>query len=529
MQIKNFSIEKRDTIKLTFFISFSVILGRILSMPSGIITAKVLGPSLLGVLAVVNLLTQYAGYTHLGLLQSIPRNVPIAYGRGDLEDVRSTVNTVFTVYFFAGLLSLFVLWILYFSGVRFKGMLDFVLLVIVTLLIVANYANSFLRTYIKGEGKFLLIGKSELIQKMIVPALTIPAVIFYKLKGILFATLVCDAIIIAYYLVSLKRPKFHFYFNLKKTLQLWKIGFIIFVNNISESLFWGVGLLILSAMMSSRHVGLYSFALASLRIVEGFVEGINMTIHRKMMIDGGKYGTQERSHFRKYTEGILASYLLLNSLIIGSAVLFYIVTIKVILTEYIASIPAMIVLAVGYIIYTSRIILTVYLNITEQLQKRLVIILAALGLNAFMAYVFINFGLGIVGVASACSFNFILIAVSILGLSLKQIYGSLRFALLYTARIIWISAVQTGVLYLFYKWTIFDYSAVANFWHKILLGLIELALKGGLFGLICIGLYFFFFRHFDLYRELKPIVHYVWFSVAKKLKIGKKSAWEYKT
>lgn len=526
MKTQKFSAEKKDTIKLTFLISFSVILGRILSIPSGIVTAKFLGPSLLGVLAVVNLLTQYAGYTHLGLLQSIQRNVPIAYGRGDVADARLTVNTVFTGYFFAGLVSITALWTLYFAGVRFNGTLDFFLLVVVTLLIVANYSNSFLRTYVKGEGTFLLIGKSEIFQKVLVPVITIPAVIYFKLKGALFAAIVCEAVVILYYLISLRWPKLKFSFNWKKAIELWRIGFIIFVNNISESLFWGVGLLVLSALLSSREVGLYSFALGSLRVVEGFVEGINMTIYRKMMLDGGKYGTAEKSIFRKYTEGLLASYLLLNSFIIGSSVLFYVVTIKIVLREYAASIPAMIVLAVGYIVYTSRIILTVYLNVTDQLQKRLVIILAALGLNAAMVFASLKLGLGIVGVAASCSFNFILIAVWILGLALRQIHGSVKFAVLYAARILGISALQAGTLYLLSRWVLFAYADGLSIWTKILFGAAELAVKGGLFGLLCVGAFFFFFKHFDLYGEMKPIIQFIWHSVFKKLRSGAKPAAE---
>lgn len=91
-QANSISTQKKDTIKLTGIMSFSAIIGRILSIPSEIITAKVLGPFLLGVLAIINLIKEYAGYTHLGLLKSLPIEVPIAYGKGDKKEAKKITD-----------------------------------------------------------------------------------------------------------------------------------------------------------------------------------------------------------------------------------------------------------------------------------------------------------------------------------------------------------------------------------------------------------------------------------------------------
>jgi len=48
------------------------------------------------------------------------------------------------------------LWILFISGVTFKGVLDFPVLILISLILIANRVISFLKSYIKAEGKFMI-------------------------------------------------------------------------------------------------------------------------------------------------------------------------------------------------------------------------------------------------------------------------------------------------------------------------------------------------------------------------------------
>ena len=526
MHLNSLSTEKKDTIKLTGFMSFSTIIGKIISFPSAIVIAKFLGPSLLGVLAIIKLIHQYAGYTHLGLLQCLPRDVPIAYGKGDEKEARAIKDIVFTGSFVAGAISLLILWILFISGVTFKGTLDAQVLILLSLILIGDRANSFLRSYTKAEGNFMIIARLEFILKFITPALTIPGVIFLKIKGVLLAMLLVDMISVGYYIICLKRPKFNIYINLRKTLSLLRTGFMIFINNISDSIFWSVGLMILAAMLTTRDVGLYSIALAAMMIVEPFTQAVNMTVYRKIMLDGGKYGTDSPKHFRKYTEGLLVIYIMLTSLILGLFILLYMLVVRTILTEYIDSLPIMIILAFGYMVYTSRIFLSFYLNVTNQLQKRLVIIMIGLGLNALLAYVLIINGYGIRGVAFACSFSFIFISSSIIIVSFKQIYGTIKSASSFLIKISSISAILTGIMIAFYKWNVFDYDYLTVIYSRVLWGTADLTVKGLLFSIVCVGIYFLFFKKYQLYKELKPIISYVWLSFTNRLKRDQKTAYE---
>lgn len=518
LRSNSISDQKKETIKLTGIMSFSTVIGKIFSIPSSIVTAKFLGPSLLGVLAIINLIKQYAGYTHLGLLQSLPRDVPIAYGKGDKKEARRITDTVYTGFFAASALSLLVLWILFVSGVTFKGVLNIQILILMSFILIVNRINSFLRAYVKAEGQFMIIGKLDFILKFSSP-LTIPAVILLRLNGILLVMLISEGVAVGYYLIRLKKPKFHFLINIKKTLSLLKTGFMVFINGISDSIFWSIDLIVLTAMMTTREVGLYSISLAAIRIVEPFSQAINMTVYRKIMIEGGKFGTASKQHFRKYTEGLFVGYLMLNSLILGLGILLYMLAIKIILTKYTESIPVMIILVFGFMIYTSRIFPSYYLNVTDQLNKRLIIIITGMGINIVLDYLLIINGYGIRGVAFACSFSFLFISVMIIGISFKQIYGEIRYAISFLFKICLISAILTGIIVAFNKLNVFNYTYLSSIYTKLLWGTADFLIKGLIFALICVGIYFLFFKQYQLNKELKPIMFYVWHSLANKLKI----------
>jgi len=298
---------------------------------------------------------------------------------------------------------------------------------------------------------------------------------------------------------------------------------MIFINKIADSIFWSIDLMILAIMTTTRDVGVYSFALVALKIVEPFSGGISMTIYRKIMIDGGKYGTNSRKHFRKYTESPFICYLMLNSLVLGFGILVYMVAIRIILTQYSESLLLLIILGFGYMVYASRMFLIYYLNVTNQLNKSVKIILVGAGLNALLDYFLIVNGYGIKGVAFACTFSFLFISTMIICITFKQIYGTLKSAFSFLFKICSISAILTLIIIAFYKWNVFNYAHPPSIYTKLFLGISDLIVKGLLFSIICISIYFFFFKQYQLNKELKPIISYIWYSFTSRLRMGRKT------
>lgn len=92
-----------------------------------------------------------------------------------------------------------------------------------------------------------------------------------------------------YYIVCLRKQKLYFRIKIKKTFQLFKTGFMIFINKISESILWSFDLIILTAMTATRSVGLYSMALNAIGTTEPFSQGIRIGLKSKRItVIGGK-------------------------------------------------------------------------------------------------------------------------------------------------------------------------------------------------------------------------------------------------
>ena len=127
------SKNKKQALRLSAITTGSSILSRIVSFPVVIIVAHTLGPALLGGLKIFNLINTYAGYNHLGLLQALTRQVPIALGKKDDLDAKLIQDTVFSVNFLVTFFSIALLWLLFWTGTDFKGLLNPFRLIILTI------------------------------------------------------------------------------------------------------------------------------------------------------------------------------------------------------------------------------------------------------------------------------------------------------------------------------------------------------------------------------------------------------------
>ena len=74
------------------------IINKLLTIPINIFVASTLGPLGFGILAIVHLILQYLSYLNLGMLANLKREIPIAYGKNDFEEVKTVYQTIFTNY-----------------------------------------------------------------------------------------------------------------------------------------------------------------------------------------------------------------------------------------------------------------------------------------------------------------------------------------------------------------------------------------------------------------------------------------------
>jgi len=499
------SSEKKETIKVSSLMVAASVFGKAISVPSNFIVAGLLGPSLLGNIAIINLIVQWSGYTQLGFLTGLWRNVPLAYGRGDPEEARRLSDVTFSIYTILSGLTVVIFLAVFAMRPRFVGFMDWRLASLVGAIIFVGKANSFLRTYVTAEGKFMVLARLEFIAQLVVPSIILGLVLAYGFNGWVVALLLSHLLPGVLCYVWLGRPRFRFKLDFPKIRELMSVGSVLYVNNVMEGLFMSIGTIVTASMMSPDAVGLYAFAAV---VAAGsnvpFSDGFVIIMRRKMLVEVGQFGSETKTHFRKYLEKYYVLYSLMMSFFIGNLIILYFHVVNWYLPKFKESLVVLLVLFAGYMVYGSRVILLNYLNATSQLSKRSAALVAGLLVNATLSYTFVSMGYGILGVAAACSVSFVVISVGLIFTVYGQVIGQPRYTWMFLARLFLVSAILTTILVLFYYWTVVGVD-VAGGWVPQVRAAIETILRGIAFSTACLGVHLILFPKFGVWDELKDV------------------------
>lgn len=515
------SQRKVATIRLATAQSFAGVLGRLLSVPVGILVATLLGPFQLGLLAILRLIQQYVGYAHMGLLTILPRNVPMAYGRGDHREARFITNVVFSGFAVASAAALAILWLLFLAGVTFSGVLTVTRLSLLTCILASNAALAFLRDYAKGEGQLMAIAQSDMVTAVVLPILTVPAVYWFAIEGALMAMCANNLTTLIYFVRLLGYPGFTFVAEPAKTFELLRLGVLVFANKMGDNLFWGLDLVVIGWLMTPREVGIYSLALTAITMVHPFLAGFNHTAYRRIMEETGEKGAQDRSIYKKYAgSAYFVSYLLLNSIMLGLAALGLLTVVRVALPEYAETSPILVILTFGYTIFGSMVFMRYYLDATGQLQRRLGLVFGAVMANVAFDYLAIKMGFGLQGVAWACTASFFLSAGFILVFCFGQIYGHWSAGVRFLLQLTVVSVLCVLFLIVCSRWVLFPAPAGAALGVVLLMAGLDLFVKAVAFMAWCAGAYILVFLSTNVHQELLSVVRYGWSALKSKLSPG---------
>ena len=501
---------KRDVVRLAAVSSIAGIIGRGISVPTAIVVADLLGPFLLGILALLRLMQTYMSFSHLGLLAALPRNVPLAYGRGDREEAASITNVVVTGTAISAAISAVLLWALYFAGVTFNGVLTPPRLALLTAMFFSATTLSIVRDHAKAEGRLMAIARTDLFMTVALPLVTVAGVWVGRLEGALGAAALVNVASVIYSCKLLGWPRFTPVFDIAKTLELLRTGSLVFVNKLGDNFFWSVDLLVIGALMTPRDAGLYSLTLGAIAAVHPFLWAFNNAVYRRIMEETGEKGTDDLTHYRKYAgSSSFVSYLLLNSLILGVAAIGLDAVVRVALPEYVESPPVMLILTLGYTIYGGMVFMRYYLDATGQLRRRLGMVLGAVVVNALLDYLAISLGFGLRGVAWACTIAFAVNASVILIYCFRQIYGDWREGALFVGQMLGIVVLCFVFLTMVSGWSVWQ-PATDSRVQVWLAAAADAALKATLFVAWCTASYLIVFRRNRLSREIVPAFQYFW-------------------
>lgn len=510
---------KQQALRMSALMAPAALITLIISVPVGIFTSAVLGPTLSGVLRVVTLIQQYFGYNHFGLLQGMGRQVTIALGRKNTEEAKQITHIAFTGNALATLISILALWILYLSGFTFGGILVPWIVVVISILLSVERLDSLLHTHAKSHGCFDLISRRKLFLSIVTPVLTVAGVALFRLHGALIAILLTSVVGTAYYLLGLRHDlSWRFWFPLRKAAGIASIGLVIFANHYLAAVLDTVGLTILASAGSATQVGLVSFATRPLAIAGDLAMSFNLVASRHMLLRRGGQQVVRQSHFADYLGSPFSSYVLLIVLLQGSIYLGYSFLTRMFLPKFLGALPILSILLFRGMLHPTITYTEMYMNATDQLGKRLLMIGPMIGLNAGLTVFLLGRGFGMASVAWAATSSYSVFASVGIYLAIQQTTRRHVSAVTQCLRVLLALGLATLLAVRLDSWNLINPADTSTLVSRILVGMVELVPKLLIYLASTLVIFAITFWEHRLLTEVREGARYMWGIVTNSLR-----------
>jgi len=220
----------------------------------GIISARVLGPELLGVLGNLLLVLTYISYSSLGILYSMNREYVIYEARGDEKRAKEVISTSFT-----SLLILSALLIIVGIACKFvyHDELGYYILLVFIIGVLEQF-RMFYINYFRLIDKFRKINYIELINNVLAFVLIVIFIKSFKIYSVLYAMAIADFIVFFYGYFSSKR--IHLKINPEIFKNLIVVGIPLLIYNLGFYILTTVDRIMTIKFLGYTDLGYFTFS-----------------------------------------------------------------------------------------------------------------------------------------------------------------------------------------------------------------------------------------------------------------------------
>lgn len=288
-------------------------------------------------------------------------------------------------------------------------------------------------------------------------------------------------------------------------MGLWVLG-----NQALTGLLDTVGVTILAFSMSTTKVGLLAFAMRALRTTVDFIAPFDSVASRHMLMQRGVTGNKVTfGDFAKYMTSPLSGYLLLVSLLQGGIYLVFAQLTRLFLPKFLDALPILNILLLTGMLYGVSAYSYFYMNATDQLERRLALLISVLSLNIGIALFLLRQGLGMYSVAWAALISYVLFSAASLGLTIRQTSKRSGTALSVLTRVFSSMGLLTLAAIYLDSCQIVGYSQETGSISRIAFSLFDLAPKLVIYAIVCLTLFLTLFRDHALWAEVKWAVRFL--------------------
>ncbi len=440
--------KKKELVQFTALIGIGGIISKLLSIPHSIIYAKYLLPSGFGLLQLIKVIVSYVGYAGLGIAQGMNRNVPREYTAKNFNKAKRIKDLTFTWFFFITFVAVLCLWTIYFFSDMLKSKLGTLDLILLSIIIILGRANAFVKPLLKADGYFVAIGKTSLINNMIAPIIGIVLVLLINLTGAIIALAFNQLLTFLLFLYFYRdyKPKVYVSWDLFK--EQMSSGSLIFLGMFSISLIINLNLILIGYYYSLSEVGVFSFGLISLVYVRRYSTPIGTYFYREIMMLKDS-ANMNNDYFKRLLKLPFAYNFFFDAILLSLFSVMFFTIINLFLKEYSNSIPIIYNSIFGLIIYNSSAFLFHYLDATNQLLLRTVMIIIGTVLSLALTTFFLIFKYPLYFLTYSINVGFVFITLVAYLISLRQIFKTFTICLIMVSKVTMIAIFNTLLVFYF--------------------------------------------------------------------------------
>ena len=410
------------------------------------VVSKLLGPELLGYYALLNIIKNYLSYTNLGSTNGLTWSLGMSLGAGKQEEADSTIKTAFTFHFILPLF--FAISIVVVSAfielqyplnwvVPFAGIIGFIDL----------YGVNLSRIFGAMElHKYL--ARIKIIKSFLTIIVVIPLVYFFSIEGRIFAALLLSLFLTVVYHVKIKN-KLAFHWDKEKFKELIRVGFPIMMAGFLHANFFLADRLIITGFLTIEDLGMYAFGFYLVNVVKMIKGTVANVVYQRQNRVFGKFGPQDTSQLFRITKSTSYFVTDLTGIVSGISLIVFTYAVLIFMPEYSDA------LNITYIVVFSQAIGSI--NVLNTVRKNYLF----LGILSFSLLVNVSLGIllvttyGLIGVAYATFFSFMLLNSIINFVNLRFFKKSIKVSIIVTLRIVLVPAtvfivaffIKEGILY----------------------------------------------------------------------------------
>ncbi|MFA5147267.1 MAG: oligosaccharide flippase family protein [Candidatus Omnitrophota bacterium] len=426
------------------FYSGSNLLANIMNFITAIVVRKILQPALMGLYNEIMLIFDYAQYSHLGIINSLDKELPYLYGKKDYGQVERVRNIGFTVCLMVvASISAGILIASFF--VRSADMLLLNGIRIVSILIVARLIGSLYVVLNRSKHEFAVISKYTMLVAALDLVLKVVLILKFGLYGLLWASVITAlAGLIYFYAASGERFSFLFDFAVRDIARLLKIGFPIFLTGFVFMTLTNIDRIMILRLLDTEKLGLYTIGL----MVNVYIVQLPNLVYavifpRFYQAYGERQNIFEiKDLFVKPT--LVFAYLF--PVLIGGVILILPLLVHYILPAYAPGLfPAYLLLLGSF--FLALVNMPGYLLVVLDKQFRMVMISGAcVALSIFFIYIAVRrFNLGLAGVAIGASLAYLSYTSALISYAFthytKKVSEHVRFLAELYMPLVWVIAM----------------------------------------------------------------------------------------